>query len=853
MDALASRFVPPRASAAIEEIIMLRRLACMVGIGIVLGVCAEPAQAVITRLTPLKEVLGAEQFIFLAKVEKLDPERPALVLTVESDLKEKVPCRRLPVNMTGDSEAKKDSHTQIIFKRLAVDLPVVVFASKRGKQYTGFVYSNGTWFQMIGRVEDDPAKVNWSLTHGEPYLRRTFKGTTDELKQIIIDGLANKKAPPDPNPKEEPGFGPEVKPKEEEQSDAAKETVAALPRRRVAASPPFAVIPTVFVMGPLALLAALFPAVFGGLALFMKRWMALLSVAFTNSTLFTLHLWLGGYARGAWWGSATALWVAMTVVTVLGALWSAYRYRTLFADSRDEAPRPGERLVLGIFSLIGVAVVVAGGLSWSPLEWRAGHLLASPWKEMLVYWVGAWAGALYILYLRWAPGATRREGDAAATRGGALPIELVVLWSMVFACTNLMGLELAGTSSGGSGSAFEGGAAVAGEQTARFDSVVWTAKPGPGSIVSSPLIEGDRVYVAAIQGAGLSTFGVLYCLERDSGKQIWKFDAEEELKQVFSTPCLAEGKIYIGEGLHENHGCRFFCVDAATGKEVWRFETQSHTESSPCVADGKVFFGAGDDGLYCLDAASGKKLWQFQPGLHVDASPTVVGKRLYCGSGVSRMLKDTEMFCLNIDDGTPVWRVPADLPVWGSPAAAGKHVYFGLGNGRFDKSGDAPAGAVLCLDAESGQRIWRCDVPDAVLVKPAVDEHSLYFGARDHAVYCVDRHDGRVVWKQDVGSPVVASPRLARCTCCRGTSNVYALGSAGQVCCLDPLTGRLHWKFDVSKDAGENAQLFSTPAVLVRREGEGDRRRIFFGAALTSSVGVSSARVYCIEDRVEGE
>ena len=41
-------------------------------------------------------------------------------------------------------------------RRTSPILPVVVFASKRGKQYTGFVYSNGTWFQMLGRIGDDP-------------------------------------------------------------------------------------------------------------------------------------------------------------------------------------------------------------------------------------------------------------------------------------------------------------------------------------------------------------------------------------------------------------------------------------------------------------------------------------------------------------------------------------------------------------------------------------------------------------------------------------------------------------------------------------------------------------------------
>ena len=61
--------------------------------------------------------------------------------------------------------------------------------SKLNKRYTAFGYTNGTWFQMIGQAEDDPAKVRWGFTHCEPYLRRTFKGTTEALKQVVQDGL----------------------------------------------------------------------------------------------------------------------------------------------------------------------------------------------------------------------------------------------------------------------------------------------------------------------------------------------------------------------------------------------------------------------------------------------------------------------------------------------------------------------------------------------------------------------------------------------------------------------------------------------------------------------------------------
>ena len=72
---------------------------------------------------------------------------------------------------------------------------------------------------FLGGSPDRPPRerrmteIDWSLTHGEPTLRRTYTGTTAELRQLLIDHLAGKAKLPMANQKEPPGFGPEVLPK----------------------------------------------------------------------------------------------------------------------------------------------------------------------------------------------------------------------------------------------------------------------------------------------------------------------------------------------------------------------------------------------------------------------------------------------------------------------------------------------------------------------------------------------------------------------------------------------------------------------------------------------------------------
>src|SRR5262249_21823045 len=197
-------------------------------------------------------------------------------------------------------------------------LPLVLFLQQRDNDYTGFAYTNGTWFQLVGSA--DGGKVQWGFTHLEPYLRRTYKGTTAELRQVVVDGLAGKRKPPPVNPKEKPGRGRGVEPRKTEGGGARNVLPArsaseggvapslALRAGKVGSAPVFAVIPTVFVGGPLAVLAMLFPAVFGGLLLFFRRWVAGLSGVRLHSTGYPAQSWVEPPLRASRWGPPPGPW-----------------------------------------------------------------------------------------------------------------------------------------------------------------------------------------------------------------------------------------------------------------------------------------------------------------------------------------------------------------------------------------------------------------------------------------------------------------------------------------------------------------------------------------------------------------
>jgi hypothetical protein len=182
---------------------MSKRFAIVV---VVTLAAAIPAPAVIQRIVPLKDVLTGESFIFAAKVEKLDVAGMKMSIEVREYFKARFPYPGFTVDLHGDAEAKRTKQSEQLIARLEPGLDLMIFGSLRNSRMTLYAYTNGTWFQSTG-----PDSSMLAFTHFEPYFRRTFAGTTADLKQAVIDGLSGKKEPPAPNPKEPPGIGPPLK------------------------------------------------------------------------------------------------------------------------------------------------------------------------------------------------------------------------------------------------------------------------------------------------------------------------------------------------------------------------------------------------------------------------------------------------------------------------------------------------------------------------------------------------------------------------------------------------------------------------------------------------------------------
>jgi outer membrane protein assembly factor BamB len=228
---------------------------------------------------------------------------------------------------------------------------------------------------------------------------------------------------------------------------------------------------------------------------------------------------------------------------------------------------------------------------------------------------------------------------------------------------------------------------------------------------SSPVIDGDRVYVYSAEGR-------LYCLKLDTGQVYWQRDLAREFQvsQDFfgtSTSPLVEGDLLI-INLGAPGGPCVAAFDKRTGKLVWGAGDEwgpSYASPVPARVHGQrrvLVFAGGESkpptgGLLSINPATGAVDFAFPWRSHefesVNASnPVVVDDQVFIsanykqGSAAVRMAPDFthELLWVNQDLGTH----------WNT--AIYKDGYFYGFDGHFED--DA---SFLCVDARTGKTMWR--------------------------------------------------------------------------------------------------------------------------------------------------
>jgi outer membrane protein assembly factor BamB len=165
-------------------------------------------------------------------------------------------------------------------------------------------------------------------------------------------------------------------------------------------------------------------------------------------------------------------------------------------------------------------------------------------------------------------------------------------------------------------------------------------------ITGSPLVEGELLIINA------GTFGV--AVAKKSGKPVWSSGKE---------PCA-----YASPVLFESNGQRTVAIfggkavaalDPKTGKELWQFQWKTSWDinaADPIVADGQMFVSSGygtGGALLKLGAGAPTLVWKSKD-LHNQMNPSVlIGDHLYGVSGQERV--SAELRCVEFRTGKVRW------------------------------------------------------------------------------------------------------------------------------------------------------------------------------------------------------
>lgn len=131
---------------------------------------------------------------------------------------------------------------------------------------------------------------------------------------------------------------------------------------------------------------------------------------------------------------------------------------------------------------------------------------------------------------------------------------------------------------------------------------LWTFET-KGLLFSPPEVYNDLVYIA-----GSDTY--LYALDRDNGSLVWSYELGWGAS---STPVVLNDQLFIG-----SHDHNLYSLDAQTGALQWLFSTQASIQASPCVTQDVVITGSDDGQIYAITRSSGDTIWKYTPQYSVD-------------------------------------------------------------------------------------------------------------------------------------------------------------------------------------------------------------------------------------------
>lgn len=258
-----------------------------------------------------------------------------------------------------------------------------------------------------------------------------------------------------------------------------------------------------------------------------------------------------------------------------------------------------------------------------------------------------------------------------------------------------------------------------------------------GKITALASDKSDNTIFAAFgTKASKPLLGGLSALDPDTGKPIWNFKTESEIRSMNvvgeNLIVKSHNNVYVVNkttgkpvnkyDLDNVHYYRYhipltettdgllvtggdtksvFAIEPGTGEKKWEFEINASVcRHRVCASpDGTIVFGAGDRRVYAVDARTGKKKWDFQKEKYGNEYYDVFAGPVTTPDGtVIINSSDHYIYALDGKTGEKKWQTPTGEKEMGyaqTPTLdANGNVFFGRSDGR-----------VVAFGGDSGKKI----------------------------------------------------------------------------------------------------------------------------------------------------
>ena len=159
------------------------------------------------------------------------------------------------------------------------------------------------------------------------------------------------------------------------------------------------------------------------------------------------------------------------------------------------------------------------------------------------------------------------------------------------------------------------------------DAMLYVVSLEDGKNVRSVEVEAPiAASVAIADGVGYvgNMDRAVMAFDLETTDMVWSYQPKSF--PYFSSPAVTDKSVLIGgrdKGLH--------CINRVSGKPIWRFSARGRIDSSPVVSGDKVVFGSMDGKLYLVSLDSGREVVSYEIGEPISSTPAVVAGKVIVG------------------------------------------------------------------------------------------------------------------------------------------------------------------------------------------------------------------------------